>query len=177
VPRIVEALAQLRPLSELPRENAATIRRGVQLLVDGGLGMAPFRSDVESLQRAIATLLPPDRMRTYRFIGSPLRKCVAAGADVLKPWRPPARATPVLLIGDLGIGAPAASEDRASAAEWLEFAQAVSDADCTLVAIVPYGPYRWPRALARAIRIIHWDHRTSAAAVRRSALRATRGMS
>jgi hypothetical protein len=177
VPRIVEALAQLRTLRELPLENGATMRRGVQLLIDGGLGMAPFRSDVEQLQGAIATLLPPDRMRTYHFIGSPLRKCVAAGAGVLKPWRPPARATPVLLVSDLGIGAPEASEDRAGAAEWLEFAEAARDAECALVALVPYGPDRWPRALTRAIRIIHWDHRTSAAAVRRSVLRATRGMS
>jgi hypothetical protein len=174
---MVETLAQLRPVIGLPLENVATMRRGVQLLIDGGLGMSPFRSDVESLQRAIATLLPPDRMLTYRFIGSPLRKCVPAGADVLTPWRPPARATPALLVSDLGIGGPAGSEDRAGVAEWLEFAQAVCEAGCPLVAIVPYGPYRWPRALARAIRIIHWDHRTSVAAVRRSVLRATLGSS
>jgi hypothetical protein len=174
VPRIVEALAQLRPVRELPREDAATMRRGVQLLIDRGLGMSPFRFDVEQLLRAIAALLPPEQTRTHYFMGSPLRKCVADGADVLKLWRPPIPHTPVLLVSDLGIGGTVASEDRATVTEWLEFAKAVRRAGCPLLALVPYGPHRWPSALAQAIRIVHWDHRTSAAAVRRVALQAKR---
>jgi hypothetical protein len=176
VPHIVEALAQLRALPVLPRENAATMRRGVQFLVDGGLGMSPFRFDVEQLLQAIARLLPPERMRTFHYIGSPLRKCLADGADVLKTWAPPARGTPVMLVSDLGIGGPSLNDDRATVPEWLEFANAVRRAGCPLLALVPYGPDRWPRVLARAVRIIHWDHRTSAAAVRRTVLQVMRGM-
>jgi hypothetical protein len=174
IPRAIEKLAQLRPLRELPRERAATLRLGAQLLIDAGLGMAPFLPDVDQLRGEIAHVLATDRTATFHFAGTPRRRCVADGHGEIKPWPVPPRGTPILVITDLGIGKSGASEERAAAAEWLEFFEAVAVAACPVTALVPYGPQRWPRELAHAVRIIHWDRRTSAAAVRRTLVDAWR---
>lgn len=168
VARAVEQLAQLRPLREFPRERVTTLRLGAQVLIDAGLGLAPFRPDVDDLLARIGRVLIPEQARVRHFVGTPGRGCVADGHDEIRRWSAPARATPILVVTDLGIGAPAGSRDRAAVAEWLEFFDAAHIAGGPVTALVPYGPKRWPRRLAGAVRIVHWDRRTTAAAVRRT---------
>jgi hypothetical protein len=107
----------------------------------------------------------------FRFAGCPLR---GAGAGP-KPWhryRPPLPGVPVVLLTDLGICQPPLATDSADECEWLEFATLVRRAGCPLLALVPYGETRWPRALARALNIIHWDRGTTASTVAASLKRA-----
>jgi len=129
--------------------------------------MSPYRADIDGLVEEVGDLMADDQFTQRYFTGCPTRGCVVPGEGELKPWAPPPRGTPVLLFGDLGIGRPPGLEERASVEEWLEFAERAATAGCRVVALVPYGPRRWPRALARAVHIVHWDRRTTAAIVRR----------
>jgi len=173
----VEEIAQLRPLREFPREQVTTLRLGAQVLVDSGLGMAPFRPDVDDLIARIGQLLAPGQVSLLHFAGTPARGCVPHGHPEMKPWPMPARGTPVLVLTDLGIGAPAGSRDRPAVSEWLAFFDSARLAGVAVTALLPYGPKRWPHGLAGSVRLVHWDHRTTAAAIRRTLgplLRATR---
>jgi hypothetical protein len=167
VERVVAMLSRLEPIQELPHETTASVRRGVQVLVDTGMTMSPYRADIDGLVEAVGDLMADDQFTQRYFTGCPTRGCVVPGQGEMKPWAPPPRGTPVLVFGDLGIGRPPGIEEPPSVAEWLEFADRAATAGCRVVALVPYGPRRWPRALARAVHIVHWDRRTTAAIVRR----------
>jgi hypothetical protein len=167
VPRVIEMLASVEPIRVLPLETIASVRRGVQVLVDTGMGMGPYRADVDQVLRHLENVVADEQLRLLYFAGCPSRDCAAPGEDEMRPWLPPARGTPVMLFTDLGIGRSPGTEERAGVDEWLAFAERVATAGCMLIALVPYGPRRWPRQLARAMRIIHWDRRTTAAIVRR----------
>ena len=167
VERVVDMLARLEPVRELPLETMASVRRGVQMLVDTGMTMSPYRADIDALVEQVGNLMADDQCTQRYYTGCPTRGCAVPGAGEMKPWAPPPRGTPVLLFGDLGIGRPPGIEERASVEEWLEFAEQAATAGCRVVALVPYGPRRWPRRLTRLVQIIHWDRRTTAAFVRR----------
>jgi hypothetical protein len=167
VARVVEMLARVEPIRELPLERISSVRRGVQVLVDTGMAMSPYRADIDGLVGAIGDVMAEDQFTQRYFAGCPTRGCVAFGQVEMKRWAPPPRGTPVLVFGDLGIGRPPDIEERASVEEWLDFADQAATAGCRVVAMVPYGPRRWPRALTRAMQIVHWDRRTTAAIVRR----------
>jgi hypothetical protein len=108
-----------------------------------------------------------DQLRLLYFTGCPSRDCAAPGDEDMHPWQAPPPGTPLLLFSDLGIGRPPGTTDRASVEEWVDFADRARTAGCTLIALVPYGPRRWPRRLTRVMQIVHWDPRTTAAVVRR----------
>ncbi|MEO5740321.1 MAG: hypothetical protein ABIS29_06980 [Vicinamibacterales bacterium] len=175
VGRVVEMLARLEPIRRLPFEITATARRGVQVLIDTGLCMAPYRADTDHIVRKIESIVTSDQMQVYFFSGCPSRECALRGETTMKPWPSPPRGTPVFMITDLGIGTAPGSETRAGVEEWLDFAEQVRVTGSSLCALVPYGPRRWPRPLARAMRIIHWDRRTTAAIVRRGLSPVQRG--
>jgi hypothetical protein len=167
VGRIVDRLSRLEPIRELPRETTPSVRRGAQVLIDTGMAMGPFRADVTQLLEHLKRLVAPDQLRLLYFTGCPSRDCAAPGDDEMRPWQAPPPGTPLLLFSDLGIGRPQGTTDRASAEEWFDFADRARTAGCTVIALVPYGPRRWPRRLTRVMHIVHWDPRTTAAVVRR----------
>lgn len=167
VARVVEMLSRLEPIRELPLETMASVRRGVQVLIDTGMTMSPYRADIDGMVAQIGDVMADDQFTQRYFSGCPTRGCVVPGERKMKPWAPPPRGTPVLVFGDLGIGRPPGIEERATVEEWLEFAEQAATSGCRLVALVPYGPRRWPRRLTRFMHIVHWDRRTTAAFVRR----------
>ncbi len=171
VPRAVETFARLRRFRELPEIVAPTLRRGVQLLIDTSIGMAPFRLDVEHIKKEIEKIVPTQLVQTLYFIGCPTRGCVAENGVEERTWRPPPRGTPAFLVSDLGIGGPLLSEERALPHEWEELLAKAREAGCELAALVPYPAQRWPSALAHRLRIVHWHAATSATTVRRGAPR------
>ncbi len=170
IPRTIEILARGEPVRNLPQRTAPTLRRGCQLLIDSSVSMAPFRLDIEHLLTQIHAVVARDRVEVRDFEGCPSRSVRSLMSHGLSTWKPPARGTPIFLLTDLGIGGPPLSEERASVGEWLEFANAAAVSGCPVVALVPYGPNRWPRALCGRINVIHWDHRTTAARVRKQTL-------
>ena len=165
---VVSMLTDGRPLRRIPRLPTLTLRRGVQVLVDIGPGLDPYRDDVAHLLQGLDDLLPDDRLAVEFFRGTPARELYSAGQEQTRQWSPPPAAAPVLLVTDLGIGGPPLAEDRASVAEWLAFARRVRVSGHALLALVPYEARRWPPPLTRAMTILHWSERTTVGGVRRA---------
>jgi hypothetical protein len=164
--RIIGTTARGRPLRQLPRLPRATLRRGVQVLADSRLGMAPFRTDQFDVLGALSTLLPSDRLEVFWFADCPGRGVGPGSREGWGDWTPPPQQSPILILSDLGIGGPIVDYDRADDDEWLAFATRAREAGCPTIALVPYEPARWPRRLCGAMTLVHWSERLTASAVR-----------
>jgi hypothetical protein len=169
IERLVTDTVNGNPSPGLPRRAVRTLAGGVQLMVDVGAGMLPFRSDVRMLRSSIERLVGNAALDIVRFRGSPFRSARGAQA-ILSEYRqhhtPPA-GTRVVCLTDLGLSN--SSESAASPSEWLSFADWVGRAGARLLAITPFSRSRLPVVLRRAFPIIHWDRRTSAAMAARLA--------
>ena len=167
IDRLVVALSRAQPIASLPRLPWPTVRNGVQLLVDTSDGMIPYAGDVSQLRDAIVRTVGRDRCEVLAFDACPTR---GAGRGIRPRWtayRPPARAIPLALITDLGIGRPGPGVDRATVREWRAFADLARRAGCPTVAFVPYPVNRVPQELQASMTVISWDGRTSVRAVHR----------
>ena len=174
VARLVAALAHGTPLQTLPQETTWSTRRGLQVLVDDGPGMAPFRADVERVLARLGALLPGESLSRLAFEGCPVRGCRSRGRKGSRPWRPPERGSAVLLLTDLGIANADPDSARGTVAEWLGFADFARAAGVQLRSLVPYPSRRWPAALVDRLHPVPWDRRTTVAAVRRTVAAAAR---
>ena len=171
IEEIADVLASGRLLGRVPRVATTTVRRGVQVLVDSSAALDPYRSDVQQILVSFDALLADDRLQIHTFFGCPGRGVLATQREA-EPWPPPALGTLVAIISDFGIGGPMIDDDRASAAEWLGFLGLVRRGGYSAVGFVPYEARRWPPAIARSMRLIHWSERTTVGEIRR-ALRET----
>src|SRR5262249_49169193 len=84
IERLIESLSQREHLAGLPRLSAPTMRHGLQLLVDLGVGMTPYASDVKSFQKEIRLIVGDDGVEVLRFDGSLLR---GAGPGPRRTWK------------------------------------------------------------------------------------------
>lgn len=166
VEAVTQALARCEVVERLPTLPSWTLERGAQLLLDKSQAMMPFVRDQAWLLREIRNVVGGDRLEVLRFAGSPARGA-GKGARPWPAYAPPPPGTPVVLLTDLGICQPPLAADWAGEEEWAAFAASVSRAGCRLLALVPYGPGRWPRRLARLMNILQWDRETTASAVAR----------
>jgi hypothetical protein len=166
VERLLQDLASGSPPRELPLHKSWGSRRGLQLLVDDGPGMAPFRADVERLWGRLSALLPADRLSRLAFQGCPTRGCRAPRRKGSRPWLPPDGA--VLVVTDFGIAAAEPPAGPCRPAEWLAFCALAESGGVQLRSLVPYPAHRWPAALVGRLHPVPWDRGTTAAMVRRA---------
>jgi hypothetical protein len=164
--RLCEAMARMQPVVRLPCHPLPTLKRGVQVLVDQGEGMQPFIEDQEQMLRCIVRVVGKDKATVMGFAGSPLRGAGESSRWEWREYRPPGQGTPVLLMTDLGIRQSTRWSEWADEAEWLAFARTLNRSGNPLAALVPYGRDRWPASLRTAVKIIHWDQRTTISKVR-----------
>ncbi|MEM7305312.1 MAG: hypothetical protein AAF682_01515 [Planctomycetota bacterium] len=165
VRRLIEGVARCEVIDELPRTPRATLRRGLQLLIDRGPGMMPFARDQERLATAIERVAGRDRTRALTFVSCPSRGCTPRGGAPEEGWPAPAPGTPVVVCSDLGAARRRLPRLGARVAEWGDWIQRVRAAGCPLLAVTPYEEER-PRALTRWMRVLTWDRDTSVATVR-----------
>ena len=166
--RILRILGDGRPLEQLPRLARATMRRGVQVLLDRSVPMDPFQQDQRDLVEALDDILADDRLEVLCFAACPVRGVGSGARSTWRAWKPPPQGIPILAVTDLGIGGPMFDEDRPSPGEWLRFALRARIGGHRLISLVPYEATRWPPTLARVMSIIHWSERTTAGQVRRA---------
>jgi len=165
----VEALVRFLSFQEewrgsLPRLARSTVRCGVQVVIDRRLAMRPFYGDQNFIAGFVRRVVG-DRSEFVTFQNTP--NVVIRGASLeARDYRPPAAGTPVLLLSDLGIGRPI-QDDSLLTELWLGFARRVREAECPLIAFVPYPASRWPTALRREFVIVHWDRPTTPGKVRK----------
>jgi hypothetical protein len=152
-PRAVELLLRRTP-APLPRLPLRVLRRGAEVLVDRGPGMAPFAGDVDPLLDDLRLTLGPDRWSARVFRGDP-RQVVDPRTGHLRRFHPAERGRPILALTDLGLG-----EGDPSA--WLSVADLARRHGCPLVALVPWPRSAWPRVLRQRIHLVCWDRPTTA---------------
>jgi hypothetical protein len=166
VERLVETLARVESIDEMPRLPWPTLRRGAQILIDSSEGMDPFAQDQDDLAGRLRRTVGEDRVELLRFSGCPTRGAGAGPRHTWHAYEPPSAGKPVILLTDLGVAMVPLATDRADAGEWRAFAALIRAAGCPLAAFVPYPSTRIPMALRRALPVIPWDRRTSIGAVR-----------
>jgi hypothetical protein len=197
VARVIEHVTRREPLRALPRLPEPTLRRGVQLLMDQGEAMNPYKRDQQELFKRMTQVVGRDKVQALTFRGFPLPQMDGAAqngwgtfpitldssvGDLLfdangmrrGEYYPPPSGTVVALFTDLGIGQPVLSYENASPQLWNDFARQVHRAGCPLVVFVPYALSRIPLELTGLFRVVPWDRKTTANQIRRIIGRAHR---
>jgi hypothetical protein len=170
VDAMVERAARLEPLETVPRRPRPSLHRGVQLLVDIGEGMQPFRRDQEALAEATRSVVGKQAVEVLYFRDCPTRP-EDAGPGSVWTWtryRAPDPRRPVLVLSDFGIGGPPLRPGSSSVAEWVALARRLARRESRLSGLVPYPPARLPPGLRAVARLVEWDRSTSRAAVRQA---------
>lgn len=159
VEAIIQAVARGEALAELPYHRVPTLARGIQLLVDRSDAMLPFHLDAEGLERELVRLTG-ERAEVLQFVACPSRGC---GRGSRLDWTPyglermPRLGARILCVTDLGIGAPRFGDSPARPEEWMAFAGELRRAGCSVGALVPYPPERWPPDVGRVMELFYWD--------------------
>ncbi|MEV8433643.1 hypothetical protein PGH47_33830 [Streptomyces sp. HUAS 31] len=165
IPAVVAALSLGRPLLRLPARPEPTLRFGVQLLVDWGVGMQPFHRDAQELVRQVRATVGRGLTEVLHFEDCPSRGAGPADGRVWPSYAPPAPGTPVLLVTDLSIGRHAPATRRAGRREWEQWVSTVRRTN-RLVAFVPYPRRRWPQWATSLVQLVPWDRGTTVGWVR-----------
>ncbi|MFH0518957.1 hypothetical protein ACHBTE_17530 [Streptomyces sp. M41] len=162
---LVDFFARGIPPTRLPRAPRPTLRFGVQVLVDMGEAMQPYRRDQRELVRQITGLVGAELTQVRYFADVPARGVGPGGRGTWQPYRTPSQGTRVLLVSDLGVGGPFPHRRRASVAEWYDVLDEIVRAGCTALALVPYPVDRVPAELARLLSALTWDRTTTVSTV------------
>ncbi|MFD0003480.1 hypothetical protein ACFVJ4_13790 [Streptomyces sp. NPDC127178] len=162
---LVEAFARGIPLTRLPRAARPTLRFGVQVLLDQGDSMEPYRRDQKELARQITGLVGAELTQVRCFADVPARGTGPDSPRTWQPYRPPSPGTRVLVVSDLGVGGPVLHPRRASVAEWYHVLDEIVRAGCTVLALVPYPVNRVPAELAPLLSVLTWDRTTTVSTV------------
>lgn len=169
---LVRRVAARSFLRELPRRARPTTRLGVQLLLDAGESMAPFRADQRWLRELAGGVVGRDRVEVVRFWGTPARGVRRVGRRERAAYRPPAAGTPVVLVSDLGLRRlPFSGDAAAGPGEWGEWIDAVRRAGCPVVCVTPYPARAHPWSLRQRVSLVPLDRRTSIRSARRETRR------
>lgn len=162
-------------LRAVPWQRRSSTRRGVQLLLDHGAGMAPFQDDRRWLTELAGSIAGRDRVEVLHFRDAPLRGVVRSDPARPQDYRPPAPGTPVVLVSDMGRARPAFT--GASAArlhEWQDFVRLLLRSGCPAVCVTPFAAAEYPRSLRDGVALIPFDRRISLGHVREATRRIRR---
>jgi hypothetical protein len=161
----VELFARQLPLQDLPRMKISSVSRGCQVLIDSGVGMQPFASDVQRLLSSINSAIGREHTTVLTFVD-----CPATGVmdrDFREGhYQPPANGAVVIAISDLYSGGPRGAIREAEPEDWVSVQKAVRAAGTTLLVFTPYPPERWLAGLLQQMAIVYWDTRTKVFDVR-----------
>ncbi|MFE7649903.1 hypothetical protein [Streptomyces phaeoluteigriseus] len=159
IPALIDTMAHERPVTALPRLPVPTLRYGVQVLVDRGAGMQPFRRDQDELLRRIRAVVGPALVEVGYFSDAPQRGTGPGPRWTRTDYRPPQTGRRVLVLSDLGLGGPP-DHDRGTHEEWTDFARLIRRAGCGAVALSPYPAHRWAAWMPRVLPLVAWDRTT-----------------
>ncbi|MFF1480835.1 hypothetical protein ACFVYD_25360 [Streptomyces sp. NPDC058301] len=159
---LLRGVAGGQALRAVPRRRRFSTRRGAQLLLDHGPGMAPFRDDGVWLRDLVGSIAGRDRVEVLRFRGAPGRGVVRQDPLTIDPYRPPPPGTPVILFSDLGrMRPPFAGRGVAGPQEWRAFVHAVAHSGCPVICLTPYESADYPAVLRKKVAFVPLDRRVS----------------
>jgi len=117
--RVVDRIASGQALLTIPRRGIPTTAKGLQMLIDQGDSLEPFRLDVAELVRAFQRTVGPARVAVQSFRGLPEWGC-AIGIEWADYRLPPA-GTSVVVVSDLGLAPCPPMAIAASTSGWRKF--------------------------------------------------------
>ncbi|MCM2392550.1 hypothetical protein [Streptomyces albipurpureus] len=158
---LIDSLAHGRPITRLPRRPVPTLRYGVQVLVDRGAGMQPFRRDQDHLVRQLRSIVGAELVEVGYFADLPQRGTGPGARWTRTTYAPPASGKRILLLSDLGLGRPPYAPEQSEPSDWEDFVELVTRAGCQPIALSPYPPDRWPAWMTRLLPLVSWDRSTT----------------
>jgi hypothetical protein len=162
--RAVYLLARQQAPRQLPRTMRRSLRYGVQVLIDWGKDMDPFRRDQAEITDRIAQVAGRERIEVRYFSESPLDGCGPGPEWTWKPYTPPSPGTTVLVLSDLGMSRRTAGRVPGRLpADFAELSRLLTARRCVTVAMVPLSPRRWPPR--SQLRLVAWDRTTAVPAL------------
>ncbi|MFF7246173.1 hypothetical protein ACFZBU_19945 [Embleya sp. NPDC008237] len=175
---LTRAMAACSPVRGLPFRIRPSTRLGMQLVLDGGESMLPFRADQQWLRELADAVVGRGRVEVLRFRGTPGRGVRVVGRRRGRvAYRPPAAGTPVVVVSDLGLRRlPFSGSSAAGVGEWRDWLDAVRRAGCPVVCLTPYEAWAHPWTLRRRVALVPLDRRTSIRAARRESRRVRKGV-
>jgi hypothetical protein len=157
----VDFLTRREPLLELPRLWIETTRGGFELVLDIGVGMQPYRSDLDQLREQLSRVIGRDSFEIRWFEDCPIggHGIYMPGKLEPEPYHPPPAGTLILVVTTFGVcgGFPAPSS---VVKRWHKFAAAAARARTPLIALTPLPHERRLASLARQLAIVTWDQTT-----------------
>lgn len=162
--RAVDHLSRGEAITTLPQRSRRTLSPSISLLFDAGPTMLPFSRDKQQLGATALRLLGKERVRIADFIGSPSQGVRAQRQVRWEALRWPVRGATLVVISDLGIGAPHQSDAEHDWAPWLREAHGRG---IRTLALIPYEASRWPAVAQGFDLAMSWDLSTGVQAVRR----------
>jgi hypothetical protein len=161
VAALVDRAARSLPVVRVPRKRRWSVNRGVQLLIDGGSGMDPFRKDQSAFTAVVRAVVGPERVEVVEFYDAPLRGVFDTATGGRREYEPPPPGVPIVLLSDLGYGHRARDGARATIREWQAFADAVAKRSRRIITFVPYPPPLLAPRLRRDLGAVYWDRSTA----------------
>ena len=163
--RAIATIASGEQLQKIPLRLRPSSRYGVQLLVDRGARLQPFRADQQQLITDLSEIVGKHRLRVLRFSGFP----DVAGPGSRRTWSrlevPPAGSI-VLVVSDLGLSMVDGVAEASDIAKWVNWGKWIRASGSHPVALVPYGQKHWPSSLRRVFTLVHWDRSTTVGMIR-----------
>lgn len=156
--RAVELMARGQPLPHIPRLWVQTTRGPIQLLLDIGRGMEPYRCDVDLLPEQFRKVVGSDGLDVRWF-----EDCPVGGPGVFSPgsldstpYRLPARGTLIVAVTAFGArGALPAS--TAVLQRWQQMLLWAARTTTPVIGLSPVPRTRLPKALPRWVPVVIWD--------------------
>jgi hypothetical protein len=168
VSKLVETMGRGRPFTILPRRSVLTLSKGLDVLVDYGRGMDPFRVDIVDLLDSLARAVGPHRLSIRAFRSCPSMGVMDLETAATTRYRPPSNGTPVLAVTDLGMAEQRARGGMLPETDWLDFAGQLRAGGSPLLVLMPCPPSQAPLAIRRSIKLVIWDRHTGARLTERS---------
>ena len=165
----VDVLAANRTIEELPYEWIETTHGEVQLLLDVGPSMEPYREDVDRLPRELVRIIGDEELELRWFEDCPLGAGGVLLPDQLEaiPFVFPKARTRLLAVTAFGTRGPFAPP-REIVRSWRTFAARCRRNGVPLLVLTPLAPERRPAGLGDRLAAVTWDHATGVRDVARA---------
>ncbi|MFB7360225.1 hypothetical protein [Streptomyces gardneri] len=160
---LLERVCRGDVLSQLPREPVRTLRFGVQVLVDLGMGMQPFYRDQSELVTRIGSLAGRHSRDVKYFSGTPLHRSGPGAGWTWRAYEPPPPGARVLILSDFGLNEGGMASEHED--DWCEVVRLIRRAGCRPLALVPAPSAQWPPWLVALMPVLAWDRCTTTAHV------------
>lgn len=165
--RLSDQLAACRVVERIPFRQRKTLRHGVIVLFDHVLGMAPYRKDLNQVERLVRSILPDDQIQIGRFQGVPGRNQLLDDVRWVGGKRHGSAERPLLILSDLSMGGPLEDEGRVAVYEWDEYLRRAVGGLRPLRILVPRSRARWPVPFRRHRMLFEWSRRLTLSEIRR----------